>query len=129
MPKKQNFIRRYFTFSGRMSMPEFWSEIGTGVIGAVCGVVILTILVCVVIPGDVSQVRPYANGAICLYGVVLLIRLMALMRRRLRDGGFSAGSFLWLLLPVAGWILLILRLCSRSVAKTDSESEKKFGGK
>ena len=34
----------------------------------------------------------------------------------LRDAGFTAKSYLWLLLPVVGWLIFIVkRLCARSV--------------
>lgn len=46
-----------------------------------------------------------------LFGVVMLLPLLTVTVRRLRDAGRTWAELLWLLLPVAGLIVLIVHLC------------------
>ncbi|MEO8263030.1 MAG: DUF805 domain-containing protein [Pseudolysinimonas sp.] len=46
-----------------------------------------------------------------LFGVAMLLPLLTVSVRRLRDAGRNWTELFWLLLPVAGLIVLIVHLC------------------
>ena len=61
-----------------------------------------------------DQVITVVELAVAVMSLLCVISLAALSRRRLRDVGYGAKSYLWLLLPVVGWIIFLARLCSKS---------------
>ena len=113
----KNMYKRphYFSFSGQMTASEFWSSLCTGFIGAFVILMVLCMLLCAIVPADVEQLSLIMNWvtlSVCLFW---LVRVAAISRRRLRDAGFTAKSYLWLLLPVVGLIIfVVIRLCARS---------------
>ena len=60
-------------------------------------------------------------GLFGLYSLAVLIPSIAICVRRLHDAGKSAVYLLWLLLPVAGYIILIVALCG------DSQPDNQWG--
>ena len=117
MFKKRNFLWRLFTFSGYMEVGSFWSEIGIRLIGFLCAAIFLCILLSVALPGDTEEIIALVEIVLPIFAVIWAIPMVALTRRRLRDAGLSAKTYLWLLLPVVGWIIFIVRLCARSVPR------------
>jgi len=115
--EKKYFLWRMLTFSGYISPGQFWTEIGMRLIGFFCCMIILCIVVSVAIPGDVEQISEIVNKLLSILSILWLIPIIALSRRRLRDGGYSAKSYLWLLIPVVGWIAFVSRLCSKTVPR------------
>ena len=118
--KKPNFFRRNFSFSGYMTSGEFWSEMGIRVISFLCAVILLSILIVVVVPGNTEELITVTEVAIPILAVFWAIPMVAMTRRRLRDGGFTAKTYLWLLLPAAGLIIFIVRLCAKSIEREQS---------
>lgn len=116
MKKKQNIFRRFYAFSGKMTTVEFWSELGTEFVWAICAMIGLVLVLSVVIPGDSQAVLDALDIAVPIYGCLVLVRFAALSRRRLRDAGYGGKTYLWLLLPVAGPVILILVLCAKSAS-------------
>jgi uncharacterized membrane protein YhaH (DUF805 family) len=51
-----------------------------------------------------------------VWSIAVLLPSLAVTVRRLRDAGRSWTQLFWLLLPIAGLIILIVRLCEPSVA-------------
>ena len=119
--EKKYFLWRMFTFSGYISPGQFWSEIAIRVIGFFCAVIILCIVLSVTMPVDVERVVALVNILVPILGVLWSIPIIALTRRRLRDAGYSAKSYLWLLVPIAGLIVFIVRLCSGTVKRKPEE--------
>ena len=115
--EKKYFLWRMFTFSGYISPGQFWSEIVTRIIGFFCATIILCIVLSVGIPQDTEGTIALVNILVPVLGIIWLIPVAALTRRRLRDGGYTAKSYLWLLIPVIGLIVFIVRLCSRTVKR------------
>lgn len=113
MYKKPHF----FSFSGRMTAAEFWSSFCTSLIGSFCMLIALCIVLSVSTPGDdVGDLERIMEWIAIANSLFWLTHIVALTRRRLRDAGFTAKSYLWLLLPVVGWFIFIFtRLCARSV--------------
>ena len=113
----KNMYKRphYFSFSGQMTAPEFWSSLGTGLIGAFCVLMVLCMLLCTVVPAELAQLSQTMNWMTLAVCLVWLVRVAAISRRRLRDAGFTAKSYLWLLIPVVGLVIFaVTRLCARS---------------
>ena len=112
--KPPNFFQRNFSFAGTMTAGEFWTEFGMHLIGLLCSAIVLSILLSLVLPLETDQVIVVVEIAVAVMSVLCVISLAALSRRRLRDVGYGAKSYLWLLLPVVGWIIFLARLCSKS---------------
>lgn len=95
--------RKYADFTGRAGVAEFWwfmlfvSIVSFG-LGALN---ISTPLGMLAIGTTLASV----------WSVVVLLPTLAVAVRRLRDGGNSWLQLLWLLVPIAGIIVLVLRLC------------------
>jgi uncharacterized membrane protein YhaH (DUF805 family) len=57
-----------------------------------------------------------------LWSLIILVPSFCLAVRRLHDTGRSAWNYLWVLLPVIGWIVLIIFLCQKG-----STTKNKYG--
>jgi uncharacterized membrane protein YhaH (DUF805 family) len=99
----QTVFRKYADFSGRASRPEFWWFIlfSTLVSSALGWMNILT-------PWGTIQTGSSLAG---LWSIAVLVPTLAVAVRRLRDAGRSWAELFWLLLPIAGLIILIVHLC------------------
>ena len=105
----------FFSFSGKATPSEFWSTFFTSLIGCLCTLIILCILVCVVVPGEVEDLVKIMYWVNLGNSLFWFVHIVAMSRRRLRDGGFTAKSYLWLLLPGVGlFIFVVRRLCAYS---------------
>ena len=114
MYRRQNFLQRMFSFAGTKEKAEFWSDLGISVISFLCVSVLMCIGVSILIPGDVAQLSQITETVVLVLGLVWSVSILAMTRRRLRDAGHSAKCYLWLLLPIAGWIVFIVCLCGNS---------------
>jgi uncharacterized membrane protein YhaH (DUF805 family) len=45
-----------------------------------------------------------------LWSIAILLPNLAVGVRRLRDGGYGWGHLFWVLVPVAGWVVLVVFL-------------------
>ncbi len=106
----------FFSFSGRATVGEFWSSFFTSLMGSFATGILLCIVLCLVVPGEVEQLAQTAKWVFAGNNFIWFVHIAAVSRRRLRDAGFTAKSFLWLLLPGVGLLIFIARrLCARSV--------------
>ena len=119
--QKRYFLWRMFTFSGYISPSQFWAEIPLRLISFFCATIFLCIVLSVATPGDVENVIALVDIILPILGLLWVIPIIALTRRRLRDAGYSAKSYLWLLIPVVGLIVFIMRLCSKTVPRKPEE--------
>jgi uncharacterized membrane protein YhaH (DUF805 family) len=97
---------KYADFSGRASRPEFWWFI-------LFAALVSTAL------GQLNFVTPDGVVAIgtslaSVWAVATLVPTLAVAVRRLRDGGRRWTELLWLLVPIAGLIVIVIRLCEPS---------------
>ena len=123
MYKKPNIFQRNFSFQGCKERSKFWSDLGVQIIGLVCMSIILTIAVAVLIPGEARQLSLIVERVMGIVILVWLISVAAMTRRRLRDAGYSAKTYLWLLLPVIGWFVFVLRLCAKGSPEMPDEEQ------
>lgn len=108
----KRFFKKYATFSGRASRSEYWWVILMNALIAT----VLSVWANVTLIGSID---PYTNEltgysfmipsvAILLYWLAVLVPGLALLSRRLHDGGFSAWFMLLGLIPFAGSIAILV---------------------
>jgi len=107
------FFRKYATFSGRASRAEYW------------WIILATLIVNLLLrwaDGSLSRytfttspfstgtdfATPWVTGLSILIALVTLIPGLALIWRRLHDVGRSGTWFLIILIPIAGWVVLMI---------------------
>ena len=118
---KRYFFWRCFTFSGYISPGQFWSEIVMRIISFFCATIILCIVLSAGMPADTEGIIALVDILLPILGIIWLIPVIILSRRRLRDAGYSAKSYLWLLIPIVGQIVFIVRLCGPTVPRKSGE--------
>lgn len=105
---------QYCNFYGRASRSEFWwFYLFTLIIGWALGV-----------PGAIMNFKVIMDGGIPVTNIftilanianlVMLLPSLGLTFRRLHDTGRSGWNICWSLLPIVGWIILIVYLCQES---------------
>jgi uncharacterized membrane protein YhaH (DUF805 family) len=104
----QTCLRRYADFEGRASRSEcWWFILFISLIAAGLNAVNL------VTPDGVIYLGATLAG---LWSVAMLLPTLAVAVRRLRDAGRRGLELLWLLIPIAGPIIVIMYLCQPSEA-------------
>jgi uncharacterized membrane protein YhaH (DUF805 family) len=99
-------FRKYADFEGRAGLPEFWWFIlFTTIVSAAVG------SINIVTQPDGETIGSVLSGT---WAIAILVPTLAVAVRRLRDGGNRWTQLFWLLVPVAGLIVVILRLCDPS---------------
>jgi uncharacterized membrane protein YhaH (DUF805 family) len=99
-------FRKYAEFEGRATRAEFWwfilfSSLVSAALGALN----------VATPEGVIAIGSSLAGA---WSLAVLVPTLAVSVRRLRDGGWPWTELFWILLPIAGLIVLIVRFCEPS---------------
>lgn len=99
-------FRKYAEFTGRATRPEFWwfalfSFLVSAALNAFN----------VVTPEGVVALGSSLSG---VWAIAVLVPSLAVSVRRLRDAGRSWAELFWILLPIAGIIVLIVRFCEPS---------------
>ena len=96
----QTVFRKYAEFRGRASRSEFWWW------------ALFTTLVTSAL--NLFSIVPIGNGGSLggllsgLWSIAVLLPTLAVAVRRLRDAGYGWGHIFWLLVPLAGLIVLIV---------------------
>ena len=99
----QSVFSKYATFSGRARRSEYWYF------------VLLQVIVTAVLNGLYSATESVAFSAILvLFDLALLVPILAVCWRRLHDIGKSGGYYFFILIPLVGWILLLVWMCQDS---------------
>ena len=101
-----------FNFKGRSTRSDFWF--------VVLANLIINHLIIGVITGFVPQLEILST----IYSVVSFIPGIALVVRRYHDINKSGGNFLWVLVPLAGWIIVIIHLVTASVNENNKYGER-----
>lgn len=106
----KKFWQNYTNFSGRARRSEYWF------------VVLANVLVALV------NVIPYAGQALySLYAIAILVPTLALIVRRLHDLGKEWYNIFFLLIPIAGQIIMLVWLCTDSQAGANKFGENPKG--
>ena len=99
----QSVFSKYATFSGRARRSEYWYF------------VLLQVIVTAVLNGLYSATESVAFSAILvLFDLALLVPSLAVCWRRLHDIGRSGAYYFFDLIPLVGWILLLVWMCQDS---------------
>ena len=117
MIKSKYPIFRKLRANQTMTAGIFWSECATQFIGWFCTVILMLIVLSVALQGSVEQISRIGEYMAIALALLWCIPLARNTRYRLRDAGYGPKTYLWLLLPVIGWILFIVRLCAKSLPR------------
>ena len=101
----------------RMSAGVFWSECAMQAISYFCAVIIMMIIVSVTVQADTERLTEIASHIALAMVPLWCVPIARNSRYRLRDAGYSAKAYLWLLLPVIGWIVFIVLLCKKGLPR------------
>ncbi|MCM3658857.1 DUF805 domain-containing protein [Agromyces mediolanus] len=98
----QTVLRKYAEFTGRAGRPELWWWI------LFYALVASALSVFSVVPfGDGGNLGTVLSS---LWSIGMLLPTLAVIVRRLRDVGLGWGHVFWLLVPIAGLIVLAIFL-------------------
>ena len=99
----RNFFTQYATFSGRATRSEYWY------------VFLFNMIVSAVLNGVLGMLLPSVAAILGgIYSLAVLIPGLALCWRRLHDIGKSGACVLFALIPLVGWIIVLVFLCKDS---------------
>lgn len=116
----------YIDFKGRTSVAGYWFAVLANFLVTFILSFILGIFAGLSQNNPVQTVAPYITS----FSLVCVLPSLAIVIRRLRDGGNSWVNIFWTLLPLVGSIILIVKLCQPSVAPVYPEpSEAHKAGK
>ena len=105
-----SFFRKYATFSGRARRSEFWF--------AVLFTTLVSIAISIVWPSTtvVLDGMSFQQSSLPsnLWQLAILIPSIALSVRRLHDVGRKGTYYLFVLLPIVGWIVLFIQFVKDS---------------
>lgn len=100
-------FRNYATFSGRARRSEYWYF----TLFNVLVMFVFSLLTAIVGDSAFSSILKILNG---LYSLAVIIPGLAVCWRRLHDIGKSGGYYFIVLVPIVGFILLIVWFCQDS---------------
>jgi uncharacterized membrane protein YhaH (DUF805 family) len=114
----KSYFKNYATFKGRARRSEFWFT--------VLFTVLVSSAISIIAPGhremmgdfEVDQSSTLSN----LWSLATVVPSLAVTWRRLHDVGRSGNYFFFILIPIAGIIMLIVQL-----AKDSQPGENEFG--
>lgn len=118
------WLRRKLKQKQRMSVGRFWSECGVKVISYLCAVIVMTMVLSVVLKVSTERLTQIVEYSACALAVLWCIPIVRNTRYRLRDAGYTAKAYLWLLLPVIGWLVFVALLCAKG--KPEQKREGKY---
>jgi uncharacterized membrane protein YhaH (DUF805 family) len=104
---------KYLVFEGRASRSEFWYfQL----------FIYLVLLAIVIVAANVQETASAIGTAgIAFYAAIILPGLAATVRR-LHDRNRSGWHYWWVLVPIAGGLIVLIWLCQKGV-----EGENRFG--
>jgi len=115
---------KYAEFGGRASRPEYWWF-------ALFSFLVSSALNYVTVIARGGEMYSFATTSSSfsasmsfagLWSIAVLLPSLAVAVRRLRDAGRDWTQLFWILLPIAGIIILIVRLCEPGVVTTSETS-------
>lgn len=106
---KKMFIN-YFNFEDRTTRKDFWVAILMNIVVSF----VLSLIVGFV--AKVTKLKIYDIFA-AIYALILLIPCLAQAVRRMHDVNKSGWYLLMDIIPVIGWILVLVAMCSPSVTE------------
>lgn len=105
----QTVFRKFADFTGSAGRREFWWF-------ALFSVIVSSALGALNISTPDGRIT-IGSSLAAMWAVVILVPTLAVSVRRLRDAGHRWTQLLWILLPIAGLIVLIVRYCEPGLAR------------
>ena len=106
------YWKRYADFDGKTNKHDYWMVV----------LVNLLISVAISVIASIGALRIVATTIDSLYAIATFIPGLAITTRRLHDTGRSGLNLFWLLLPIAGWIVILVYVCGDSVEEGTVEA-------
>ena len=105
-----SYFSKYATFSGRARRSEFWF--------AVLFTTLVSVAIGIIWPGTTVEVNDMSiqqsSIPANLWSLATLVPSIALSVRRLQDVGRKGTYYLFVLLPIVGWIMLFVQFVKDS---------------
>jgi uncharacterized membrane protein YhaH (DUF805 family) len=105
-----SFFSKYATFSGRARRSEFWF--------AVLFTTLVSVAISSVFPGSVMVINDVtiqqSSVPSNLWQLAIFVPSLALSWRRLHDVGRKGTYYLFILIPIVGWIMLFIQFVKDS---------------
>ena len=90
-------LKKYATFSGRSQRKEFWMFcLFNALIGAILAII------------DIALNTKYGGNIVLLYSLAIVIPSIAVTVRRLHDTGRSGWYFFLEMIPIIGFVVLLI---------------------
>ncbi|MBQ9833971.1 MAG: DUF805 domain-containing protein [Bacilli bacterium] len=107
----KSFLKNYANFKGRTSRSDYWFVfLANFLIGFVLGI----------IAGIVPSLSSAIYSLTYIYQLAVLIPGIAIVVRRLHDINKSGWWYFIVLVPLVGWIILLVYLCTDSVNENNN---------
>lgn len=101
----KKFFKNYANFKGRSTRSDYWNVVlANFLIGFVLGFV-----------GGLLGLGELATKISSVYSLVTLVPSIAIFVRRMHDVNKSGWAWAWCLLPLVGWVIVLVFLCTKSV--------------
>lgn len=112
-------FRKYAEFGGRATRPEFWwFTLFTALVSAALNSIATAFNPQLFeVTASASSITGYMSFA-GVWSIAVLLPSLAVAVRRLRDAGRNWTELFWILLPIAGAIVLIIRFAEPSIPET-----------
>lgn len=109
----RNFFKYYSTFSGRSTRSEYWYILLAGAI-----FYLLLFAAAALDSRDLFVMLGAYFPSSLIVGLAVVVPTLALMSRRLRDGGISPYFLFFVFLPLLGWLGLFVMMMFPSKTTT-----------
>ena len=116
--KRKYIILRKLQASRRMTSGMFWSEFAVTAISYLCSLIILLMILSVALPVSAERLSELMDYIAIVVAVLWCIPIARNTSFRLRDAGYGPKAYLWLLLPVIGWVVFIALMFAKSIPAT-----------
>jgi len=115
----KSYFKNYATFKGRARRSEFWF--------AALFTFLVSTAISIIAPGHTEMMGDWTtdqpSALSNLWSLATLLPTLAITWRRLHDVNKSGGWFFFFLLPIVGWILLLIQLVKDSDAGVNQYGE------
>ena len=115
----KSYFKNYATFKGRARRSEFWF--------AALFTFLASAAISIIAPGHTEMMGDWTtdqpSALSNLWSLATLLPTLAITWRRLHDVNKSGGWFFFFLLPIVGWILLLIQLVKDSDAGVNQYGE------
>ncbi len=109
-----DFWRCYADFQGKTSRRSFCAAVVLWVFFNFALLMALSIVAMFIFHFEPEPAADVGRTVSAVYGMASVVPMIAVCIRRLRDAGYSAKSFFWLLIPVLGGFAFLARLLAPS---------------